>query len=74
MDEGDNVIVSVDAAAASTNVPMTTSYKWIMTPKGNIQAFQGDESKWVPMESDASHVEVRKFSNQYRFEMAIPWV
>ncbi len=73
VDEGDNVIVSVDAAAASTNVPMTTSYKWIITPKGDIQAFQGDESKWVPMESDASHVEARKFSNQYRFEMAIPW-
>ena len=73
VEEGDYVVINVDAAASSTNVPMSTSYKWIVNPLGAIQAFQGDETKWIPNILDASHIEARKLTNQYRFEMAIPW-
>jgi len=73
LEEKDNVVLSLDAVAASTDVPMTTSYKWIISPDGTIQLYQGDGAKWVMKESTEAHVETRKLASQYRIEIAIPW-
>ena len=69
----DGINLYVDSKGASTNLPVSSSYRISLLPDATLQASRGNGRGWVDAElPDIQAASVVGASN-YRLEVAIPW-
>lgn len=69
----DGINFYIESKGVSTNVPMSTSYRFCLLPNGTLSSSIGNGSDWEPTDlSDINTASIVATSN-YRIEMAIPW-
>lgn len=68
----DGISFYIESKGASTNVPMSTSYRFNLLPNGACSVSRGNGTSW---EETGMEVQTASTSNSsyYRLEVAIPW-
>ena len=69
----DGVTFYVEAKGASTDVPMSSSYRFDILPNGSFKTFKGNGTNWVETTLPSVRAAGVVVSANYRVEMAIPW-
>lgn len=69
----DGINIYIESRGASTNVPMSTSYRFNILPKGTYSVSRGDGADWKEVEEQNAHIKSIVATSSYRVEMAVPW-
>lgn len=68
----DLVTLCWDTEGASYDAPQLTSFRWDITPSGDVEAYVGNKKNWVGRQSSI-HVEHRNSSTYYMIELTVAW-
>lgn len=69
----DGVTFYIESKGASTNVPMTSSFKFNLLPNGTYSVSKGNGTNWEETTMEGVQTASTTNSTYYRLEMAIPW-
>ena len=69
----DGVNLYVESKGASTDVLMSTAYRFCMLPDGTLTISQGNRNDWTEIFLPTVHAASSVSSSTYRLELAIPW-
>ena len=69
----DGVTFYIESKGASTNVPMTSSFRFNLLPNGTCSVSKGNGTNWEETTMEGVQTASTTNSTYYRLEMAIPW-
>ena len=69
----DGVTFYIESKGDSTNVPMTSSFRFNLLPNGTCSVSKGNGTNWEETTMEGVQTASTTNSTYYRLEMAIPW-
>lgn len=69
----DNVILYLDNKGASTNLPTSSAYRFVVMPDGKLTASRGNGKDWAEQDLPGVYAAGIATTTNYRIEVAVPW-
>lgn len=69
----DGVTFYIESKGASTDIPMSTAYRFNMLPDGTLTVSKGNGKDWVETSLPTVQTASTVNTGNYRLELAIPW-